>query len=176
LEKKQLIFTILLLIVYTSLSAGCFETKIANQTGNVSAIGTPPAMITQPVFTLCPPFGNATPWIIINPITSHHVGDVFEINGTTNLGVDKKMMINVDEERLMGTGPYDNPEIRLKYTYTDLQGYVNIRGGECGINSWSYPVNLTGFHGGKSYSIWVFLEQKKFPHDVINYSGFIAYR
>jgi hypothetical protein len=138
--KKKLIFTILLLIVCTSICAGCFETKTGNQTGNVLATGTPATMITQQVSSLCPPPGNATPWIIINPIGNHYIGDVFEINGTTNLRTEEK--INVAISGIVIGAPYPGIPGPTKGSL----GMAKIRGGDCGINVWFYTANTSEFN------------------------------
>jgi hypothetical protein len=83
----------LVLIVMLQLAAACvsrqpvFDNTTANGTASVNSS----TLITQVVQTPCSPSENATPYIIINPIGNHTVGDVFEINGTTNLGVNSKI-------------------------------------------------------------------------------------
>ncbi len=120
--------------------------------------------------TVCPQ-ANETPYIIINPISTHSVGDVFEINGTTNLGVDDKIKIDISELRMTGTGPYSMPD--LYYNYSDSRSYVTMKRGDCGENSWSYRANLTGFHSRTVYDVKVYSEQNR---TIINYSGFFIRR
>jgi hypothetical protein len=158
MKKNQTIVIVLLLIIELIFIAGCVAPNILRNRTTIP--------------TQCSPeYGNVTPWIIINPISNHVIGDVFEINGTTNLGVDKKLKITVNEERKTGVGPYDFPV--WNYTYTDSRGYVTMNGGDCEINSWAYQVNLTEFHGQKIYSVNVYSEQNQ---TIINYSYFFVRR
>jgi len=169
--KIHFIVTVMLLTIGMIFIAGCVVSHSPENRTTIapSAIAT---LTPQSVPTQCPPeSGNVTPYIIINPISTHNVGDVFEINGTTNLGVDKKLKIDICEPRMMGVGPYDMPD--WKYIYTDSRGYVTMTGGDCGINSWSYQVNLTGFHGNKLYGVNVYSEQNQ---TIINYFDFFIRR
>jgi hypothetical protein len=158
MKKYQAIVLVLLLIIESIIIAGCVTPNIPKNTTTLPTQRPPES-------------GNAMPYIIINPIGTHTVGDVFEITGTTNLGVDKKLKIAVDEKRLTGVGPYDMPD--WNYIYTDSEGYVSMNGGDRGINSWSYQVNLTGFHGSKLYSVNVKSEQNR---TTINYTTFFVRR
>lgn len=168
--NKQSIIVLISVLIGSIILAGCIsQLGTGNQTTNLS--GTIPSSSIASPGTPCVPSENTTPYIIINPIGTHTVGDVFEITGTTNLGVDKKLKIAVDEKRLTGVGPYDMPD--WNYTYTDSEGYVSMNGGDRGINSWSYQVNLTGFHGSKLYSVNVKSEQNR---TTINYTTFFVSR
>ena len=122
----------------------------------------------------CPVSANHTQYIIINHIGPHTVGDVFEINGTTNLGPDKKMMVEVREETHLGIGPNDNKA--PYYVLSQSKDYARIQDTDCQDKFWSYPVNMTGFHGGKQYWVTAFVEQRTYPPDVINYSIFYTSR
>jgi hypothetical protein len=150
--KKHSIVIVLLLTLGIILIAGCIT-----QTNRGNGIKPVPASAT------CSQQSNSEPFIIINPTAPHTVGDIFEINGTTNLDIDKKLKIAVDEARRTAVGPFDNPD--LNYIYTDSRGYVKMNNGNCGINFWSYQVNLTGFHNPNIYWVSVFQEQN---HSVIN--------
>jgi hypothetical protein len=159
--KKHSIFIVLLLTLGIILIAGCIT-----QTNRGNGIKPFPASAT------CSQQSNSEPFIIINPIAPHTVGEIFEINGTTNLDIDKKLNISVDEDRRnTAVGPYDIPD--WNYTYTDSRGYVTMNGGDCGINSWSYRVNLTEFHGQTLYGVNVESEQNR---TIINYSFFFVRR
>ena len=72
---------------------------------------------------------------------------------------------------MTGVGPYSMPD--LYYNYTDLQGYVTMNGEDCEINSWSFQVNLSGFHSRSVYDINVYSEKN---HMIKNYSGFFIRR
>jgi hypothetical protein len=75
---------------------------------------------------------NITPFITINPVGNHTVGDVFFISGTTNLpaGVPLIIFMNQPEYTPAGGGSF--------FTST-----VPIQSGENGINLWSCSVSST---------------------------------
>jgi len=108
------------------------------------------------------------PYIIINPISTHWTDDLFDINGTTNLGMDKKIKISLGEARHTATGPYDTCEIDSGYT--DSSGFVTMERGYCGITKWSYRVNLSGFHSA-SYGVGVVWEENR---NVTNFTGLLV--
>jgi hypothetical protein len=153
--KTNYIFVtvLLLLIIGTILISGC----MSNSTGNRTNVST------------CQTVGNETKFIAINPVnTTHYVGDVFEINGTTNFGIDTKIKLTFHEPRF--DGPLPNPAIPTtpeRYNYTDSDGYVKIQKGDCGVNFWSYIANLSGFHPKFGYSISVYDEPKL---TIVNYT------
>jgi hypothetical protein len=94
------------------------------------------------------------PYIIINPIGTHTVGDVFEINGTTNLGTNATIHFEMAEPIGLQMAPGSNvtyPE----YIPSDLLGYVKIQNGTNGTNFWSYTVNLSGFNAPVEYTVGI---------------------
>jgi hypothetical protein len=129
---------LVVLLVACLLTAGCFTPNVTGNNPNTT--------------TICPA-KNTTSYIILNPVnTTHYVGEVFEINGTTNFDIDKKIKLTFDEPRF--GGPF--PGI-IHYNFTDSEGYVKIYRGDCGVNYWSYTVNLSGFHT-KPYIINIYDE------------------
>jgi len=149
MKKTHTLVTVLLLIVGIILIAGCITPSVPGNSTNTPT-------------TPCP-VRNTTPYIIINPFnTTHYVDEVFEINGTTNFGIDKKIKLTFDEPRF--SGPF--PGI-IHYNFTDSDGYVKIRSGDCGVNFWSYMVNLSGFHPKLGYAINVYDEPNNTV--IINY-------
>lgn len=163
-QKPMIIICVLIVCLFLT---GCIS-QPGNQTSFTKIPKTPPTI--GPLGTTCPP-ANETPYIIINPISTHIVGDVFEINGTTNLGVNDRLMIAINEERPTAVGPFDNPEVYHKFI--DSLDYVIMNRDNCGINSWSYQVNLTGFHSRTVYDVKVYSEQNR---TIINYSNFFIRR
>lgn len=143
MKKNQTIVTVLLLIIGTIFIAGCVVSPVPENRTTIatSAIAT---LTTPSVPTQCPPeSGNVTPYIIINPIGNHTVGDVFEINGTTNLGIDSKIVLN-----LRGLIALQSSQSDTSNPYAGPFEYVTIQQNRCGPNSWSHPVNLSGFQTG----------------------------
>ena len=100
------------------------------------------------------PSNITAPYIIINPIGTHAVGDVFEINGTTNLGTNATVRFELWEPIGLQMAP-DSNVTYPEYTYTDTEGYVKIQNGTNGSNFWSYTVNLSGFNAPVRYSVSV---------------------
>jgi hypothetical protein len=85
----------------------------------------------------CPQPKNTTPWIIINvkPSSKLHVGDVFEINGTTNLRDYDNISLSISN------GGCCHP---TAFRPTNINGFAVIQNGNCNVNKWSFSVNLTG--------------------------------
>ena len=133
--KKNQTLSIVLLIVGTIFIAGCIS---QNNWGNS----------TIPVTTTCPPSGNVTPYIIINPIEVHYQGDYFEINGTTNLGFNKKILYSID--RTGSATPIPVPfGSSPAFIYTDgseniTYGDILIVKGECNEQKWLFWLNTSG--------------------------------
>jgi hypothetical protein len=123
------------------LAAGCTgQPDFRNNTTNDTPITIPSVLVTQPVQTQCLQTGNATPWIIINPINNHYIGDVFEINGTTNIGIDEKILIMIYGRPI--PIPYPGVPVPLNGLY----GLCKAQQGDCGINIWSYSANTSEFN------------------------------
>jgi hypothetical protein len=86
-------------------------------------------------------------WITVNPVSSHAVGDVFTIKGTTNILRDEKVFIQVFPGGMYIRDHYGQcagcheKEILAFSTYD----FVNVTEGEHGINRWSLAVNMSGW-------------------------------
>jgi hypothetical protein len=135
-----MIFGIMLVVLL--FATGCIEQPAY---GNVTAAPDTATVssstaILQPVQTQCPLSGNTTPWIIINPISNHYIGDVFEINGTTNLGIDEKVLVYVTGRVL--SVPYPG----VAGTTYGTNGTARIWCGNSGINFWNFSVNSSRFN------------------------------
>ena len=116
------------------------ESKICNSV----VIG----LLALMVFICCIPFTSAetvtqvtTPFITIDPIGNHTVGDMFFINGTTNLPDSDNLLMWItssDYER-----PHDKSEMGpLPGEYTDVQN-ISIFSDITGTNRWSVNVTNT---------------------------------
>jgi hypothetical protein len=121
------------------LAAGCInQLDFKNNTSNSTTIVTQSSPITQTDKTQCPPLsGNTTPYIIINPVNNHIVGDVFEINGTTNFRVTNSVKIDIYQSHF-STEPQNSP-----HRYTGLSKNVTIQDDNCGVNRWSFLANTS---------------------------------
>jgi hypothetical protein len=140
-QRTTVVLTFLL--VSSIILAGCIsQQNTGTQAGNVTV--TTPSV--APSKTPCPPPGNATQYIIINPIGIHNSGDVVEINGTTNLGINSKIQFYLNEKQPLQVAP--GPDVTPTPYYQDFSksGYVSMKEGTCGTNYWSYTVALPGYH------------------------------
>jgi hypothetical protein len=133
---------LVIVVVTLLLAAGCAGQNPVS--GNMTARVLPSTMSMSPVSHSCPPSENAPPYIIINPVSTHTVGDVFDITGTTNLGTNEKILLVLIE-------PMSAAERPDTYEYSGPMGRVTIQKNSCGPNSWSYPANLSGFDAPFTY-------------------------
>ena len=147
------IILIFIVVVCAVFFTGCLSQNTIQNSSGSNILNTPDSMLVQ---TQCSPEpGNATPFIIINPIGSHIAGDVFEIKGTTNLGVNSTIFFDLREPQgsELAPGSYVTPPPH--YEYSGTKGYVKIQNGACGINFWSYLVNVSGYHHTKyTVNVW----------------------
>lgn len=84
----------------------------------------------------CPYPVNATPWIHLEPVADHSVGENFSLKGTTNLNSGEELSIFVYQSP-------PSPNKKLPSEYTDVRGVALVSAGDCGINVWSFSENLT---------------------------------
>jgi len=137
IHTNMFIFFIVVCILITT---GCVSQNKTGNTSDISANTTNPTL----VHTLCPPVSvNATPYIIINPIGDHRIGDIFEINGTTNLGADKKIHIQISGAMFGGPHGSVRPD---NFTFLNIGDFVETQPGTCGTTKWSYSVKLPNPH------------------------------
>ena len=132
-------FIIIVCIIFVT---GCISSQpaIENRTNNISVNVTTFTSSATPVQTQCPVPMRGCPlcpvWLTINPIADHHIGDIFEINGTIqrkNWTVENADKIQVEIE-------------------CSSPGYRTIRPKEiipiqhpsdCEVKTWSYQVHLS---------------------------------
>jgi hypothetical protein len=130
-------FTFLLVLTCVLIIAGCiWQQPAENRTSNISMNVTTFTPVITSVQTSCLPQKNTTPWIAINPISDYYVGEVFEINGTTNLGADENISIDIIQSYFSPKG---------QDYFTGFHGHSRIIGSDCGVNKWSISVNLSEF-------------------------------
>jgi hypothetical protein len=84
-----------------------------------------------------PPPANVTPWITIDPVNDHFVGDAFIVSGKTNLAPGTNLQINVGEKT------HSCPLGACCHFFWIVEN-ISVSAGRCGVNVWYYPVNLTG--------------------------------
>lgn len=122
---------LLLLVVYVLLAAGCVGNRTAEIT--MATHSSTPTIIT-PIQTQCLPQENTTPWIHINPVSDHYVGDMFEINGTTNLGINDPLSFWITRRPI---------RTRIPSQVYEIRGIVRTQSRDCDTNVWSFSINTS---------------------------------
>jgi trimeric autotransporter adhesin len=79
-----------------------------------------------------PSSGLAAPYITINPVSDHTIGDVITITGTTNLPVNTTLIVQA------------GPKVFTNYEQNYFFKTVNVSRGN-GINEWSVLMNTSTF-------------------------------
>lgn len=98
--------------------------------------------------TNAPSQADITPWIMVNPFPDHHIGDVFEINGTTNLGTNYDLSFWISRQPIRTFIPSQNYEMRGNFSTIPF-GYNESK--------WSFPINTSDLGVGY-YDIIVYSE------------------
>jgi len=79
------------------------------------------------------------PWIRIDPISDKYIGTTFTISGTTNLGVDNELLVDVKSSAFQPTEKTASGE------FSGDAGTVKVVAGDAGYNTWSFEVNAAAF-------------------------------
>jgi hypothetical protein len=117
--------------------------------------------LTDATSATCPPAGNSSPWILLDPVADHVVGDPFMLTGTTSLAPGTILSVSVVQSQTMANK-------RRPETYTDVRGSATVRQGNCTANTWTFSENLTTLMPFY-YSIYVTAENETID---ANYAGF----
>jgi hypothetical protein len=135
------------------LTTGCISQNPTQNSSGSSVTNTPVSTLQTP----CPAIsGNDKPYIIINPISNHFLGDVFEINGTTNIGVGEKLHYSVSSFPIVIVIPVPTGcSVCSGERYipgTEIaQGDISIAKDECNRQKWSFWLNTSGSGYHNSY-------------------------
>jgi hypothetical protein len=81
-----------------------------------------------PAGTSCPPAGNTTPFIRVNPVSDQYRGKTFTISGTTSLAPGEELRYSIFAV-LPGTTNITAAKM--------VSSSTPVTGGSCGINTWS---------------------------------------
>ena len=102
----------------------------------------------------CPIQNNITPWITINPIGEHFLGDSIEINGTTDIDRGEVKLLIKDDSDLpcpKNRGPPDYPCACCE----GVNITAPIKKGICGINTWAVILDTSQHHFDRGeYGLW----------------------
>jgi hypothetical protein len=94
------------------------------------------------------------PWVRINPVGDHHVGDLLTINGSTNLPQGSTLIISI-----FSTNDYNKP-MHFNSTawciHRCLQADVTITNEICPYNNFSMVFNTTNLFADE-YWVWAIL-------------------
>lgn len=85
--------------------------------------------------TVCPPLGDASPWIHLEPVADHIVGENFILTGTTNLKSGENLSVFIYQSP-------PSPNKKMPSEFTDVRGSAIVRTGDCYVNTWSFSDNL----------------------------------
>jgi hypothetical protein len=81
-----------------------------------------------PADTSCPPAGNTSPYIHVNPLTDQYPGQPFTISGTTNLPAGEELQYSI----------FAINSTTGKTTAAKLvSSTITVESGSCGANTWS---------------------------------------
>ena len=78
--------------------------------------------------TICPPAGNTSPYIRVNPVSDQYAGEPFTIDGITNLPAGEELQYSIFAI-VSTTGPVTSAKL--------VSSTTPVHGGSCGTNTWS---------------------------------------
>jgi hypothetical protein len=131
------IFTLAFFVMCVMLVAGCAGSQGGEKSISRVGVDTPLTYFASPIETGCLAQENQTRWIQINPVSDHNIGDVFEINGITNIEGNNSISVKIYQTHF-STHPKNSP-----YPFTSLFGNVTVQGDHCGPNNWSFLTNTS---------------------------------
>jgi hypothetical protein len=107
-------------------------------------------------FTVWETQESTRPWIRIDPVPHHYLGDTITFHGTTNLLPEETVQVAVFSAEFAPC-----PKSAMYCTGNvspccgGISSTVSIRAGACGVNRWSWDVNTAehGFRANGEYSI-----------------------
>jgi len=142
---------LMIMMVCVLIVAGCiWQPPAENCTSNISVNVTPLTSVVTPVQTQCaPPVETSLPvWITMNPITDHHLGDVFEVNGT----IQQKNWTIETEEKIHVRVDAFSPGLH----FYGPEGIASQHISDCEVKTWSYQVNLSRNWPLGEYRIYIY--------------------
>jgi len=153
------IFFFLVIVISSIMVAGCISPSSAPgiPAGNMTVSTTPfaPLFVIPLITTLAPdrlsedcnrtsPSGNGEPFILINPISHHYIGDTITFDGVTSLPAGETISLVIIEAIYhscpMSQIADDNP---VRHCHSGLRDTVVVSSGNCGIDTWSWEVNTS---------------------------------
>jgi hypothetical protein len=136
---KILIFFCIVCVLITT---GCISQNPTSNSSGSSGMNTP-VLTVVPTPTPTHPIVNSSLYITLNPVGTHHIGDVFEINGTTNLPADSVIKIHIFSQNIH-TMPTGYPQTMTLAPTPAFDGIATIMKGNRGENTWSFEANISG--------------------------------
>jgi len=153
MRSKLVTVVIFLLVMAMVISACCLSWKESDNISAAHQVNTSSTVIVESTTSLMNYSINSSTttslWVTINPVAGYQPGDVFEINGTTNLGPSEKLHYSID--RLTYIMPIACPtgygscspmvrEGSKNITY----GEIRVKNGNFSRNFWSFSLNTSG--------------------------------
>jgi hypothetical protein len=166
--NKRSTFILIFVLVGSNLISGCIsQTDTGNKTTNTRF--TIPSNV--PTLLSCPYRENETRYIIINPVSNFTIGEIFEINGTTNLNENEIIHYYV----YSGVVPLPTNVPTPNYFVTS--GDIKIVRVDCKDSRWSFMLdsnNLTPW--SHDFFIWVWTNNQSSSLGVHNEAFLITHR
>ncbi len=79
------------------------------------------------------------PWIRVDAISDKYVGSTFTITGTTNLGVDHELLVDIK------SSAFEPADKAVTGEFYGDAGTIKVVEGDAGYNTWSFEVDATAF-------------------------------
>jgi len=151
-------FSFMVIVISSIMVAGCTLSPSAPgiPAGNMTVSTTPAPLSVIPLITnLAPvqlsedcnrtiPSGNGEPFILINPISHHYIGDTITFDGVTSLPAGETISL-VIFEAVYHSCPKSQIAIddSVRHCHSGLRDTVVVSSGNCGIGTWSWEVNTS---------------------------------
>lgn len=150
------------ILLCVMLAAGCISpipgpgnTSPSSTTSVASPAPLPPT-VRCPQKTPAGNLANASE-IVINPVPDHALGDIIDFTGTTNLAAGEPLVPEIYSAEFVPCPKGPSLPDSVNPCGAGFAGNVSVALGNCGINTWSWPVDTSqhGFQPGGRYLLSV---------------------
>jgi hypothetical protein len=164
------VITVSFIIAFLLFTAGCIsQPTVENQSVNASQNNSLSPFTIVKNRSQCDSQETGAPWVQINPVGDHHVGELLTINGSTNLPQGSILMIWITSTNNQNTPK--NFNVTEWCIRRCMQANVTITNEICPYTTFSIAFNTTNLFADE-YLVHVFFINESFN----NNSKMIAYR
>jgi len=171
MKKDQYVLYLFILLIFgIFIGTGCVSKVNDQNNTNISSRGN-----IQKNYNSSTDSNNTSSWIIINPIGNHKRTEIFEIDGTTNLGVKEKLRYSISRLPVAVAIPCPTGSSTCPTHYID--GAENIAYGDILIlkdgsteQKWSFLLNASGPEFYKD-NYGAFFELNVSSHDMTTHNS-----